>query len=271
MTGFETAMVSFLEKPKAKQATTKKIKPLNRSISSVCLNKITRAEVLVVVVLCQVSTVAKPYLIICVLRYRLVSLCMRNPEVTKETILHKSGILFNTQGYKATSISNITDATGLTKGAIYRHFSSKDELEIETLIHLSGIMHETLRERVKAQTTAGDKLRAVVQFFESYISDPPLEGGCPLLNAAVEAADAHPALRKTALQILNSLRSSLISILEKGINYKQLKRGLDKEMYATIIIAALEGAIMMSKLSGNDDDIKRIIKHLEKQIAEIEI
>ena len=196
---------------------------------------------------------------------------MRNPEVTKETILNKSGILFNTQGYKATSISNITDATGLTKGAIYRHFTSKDELEIETLIHLSGIMHETLRERVKAQATAGDKLRAVVQFFESYISDPPLEGGCPLLNAAVEADDAHPALRKTALQILNSLRSSLISILEKGIYYKQLKRGLDKEMYATIIIAALEGAIMMSKLSGNDDDIKRIIKHLEKQIAEIEI
>jgi AcrR family transcriptional regulator len=196
---------------------------------------------------------------------------MRNPEVTKETILSKSGILFNTQGYKATSISNITDATGLTKGAIYRHFTSKDELEIETLIHLSGIMHETLRGRVKAQGTAGDKLRAVVQFFESYISDPPLEGGCPLLNAAVEADDAHPALRKTALEILNSLRSSLISILEKGIYYKQLKRGLDKEMYATIIIAALEGAIMMSKLSGNDDDIKRIIKHLEKQIAEIEI
>src|SRR5688572_8667910 len=149
---------------------------------------------------------------------------MRNPEVTKETILKKSGILFNTQGYKATSISNITDATGLTKGAIYRHFTSKDELEIETLIHLSGIMHETLRVRVRAQSTAGDKLRAVVQFFESYISDPPLEGGCPLLNAAVEADDANPALRKTALEILNSLRASLVSIIEKGIYYKQIKR-----------------------------------------------
>jgi TetR/AcrR family transcriptional regulator, transcriptional repressor for nem operon len=196
---------------------------------------------------------------------------VRNPEVTKETILTKSGILFNTQGYKATSISNITDATGLTKGAIYRHFTSKDELEIETLVHLSGIMHETLRVRVKAQSTAGDKLRAVVQFFESYISDPPLEGGCPLLNAAVEADDANPALRKTALEILNSLRGSLISIIEKGIYYKQLKRTVDKDMYATVIIAALEGAIMMSKLAGNDDDIKRIIKHLEAQIAEIEL
>jgi len=206
-----------------------------------------------------------------VFRYQLVSLWMRNPEVTKETILNKSGILFNTQGYKATSISNITDATGLTKGAIYRHFTSKDELEIETLAHLSGVMDEKMRWRIKGQATAGNKLRAVVQFFESYISDPPIEGGCPLLNAAVEADDAHPALRKSALKILNGLRSGLISILEKGIYYKQLKRGIDKELYATLIIASLEGAIMMSKLSGNDDDIKRIIKHLEKQITEIEI
>lgn len=196
---------------------------------------------------------------------------MRNPVVTKETILKKSGILFNTQGYKATSLSNITDATGLTKGAIYRHFTSKDELEIETLTHLSGIMNEKIRHRVKEQPTAGKKLRAVVQFFESYISNPPLEGGCPLMNAAVEADDAHPELRKTAVKILNGLRSSLISILEKGIYYKQLRKGIDKELLATLIIAALEGAIMMSKLSGNDDDIKRIIKHLEKQIAEIEI
>jgi hypothetical protein len=92
-----------------------------------------------------------------------------------------------------------------------------------------------------------------------------------LLNAAIEADDAHPQLRQTALEILNGLRTSLISILEKGIYYKQLKKGIDKEMYATLFIASLEGAIMMSKLSGNDDDIRRIIKHLENQIKEIEM
>ncbi len=144
-------------------------------------------------------------------------------------------------------------------------------MKSKRLTHLSGIMNEKIRWRIKAEATAGNKLRAVVQFFESYISDPPVEGGCPLLNAAVEADDAHPELRKTALKVLNGLRSGLISILEKGIQYKQLKRRIDKELYATLIIASLEGAIMMSKLSGNDDDIKRIIKHLEKQITEIEI
>lgn len=196
---------------------------------------------------------------------------MRNPEATKETILKKSGVLFNTQGYKSTSISEITDATGFTKGAIYRHFESKDALEIETLNYLSSLMFQKLRERIKEQATAADKLRSIFHFFESYTSNPPLKGGCPLLNAAVEADDSNPALRQAALKILNGLRDAIVVMLETGIKYKQIKPGIDKEQYATLIIASLEGAIMMSKLSENDDDIKRMVKHLNKQISEIEL
>jgi AcrR family transcriptional regulator len=196
---------------------------------------------------------------------------MRNPEATKETILKKSGVLFNTQGYKSTSISEITDATGFTKGAIYRHFESKDDLEIETLHYLSSLMFEKLRERIREKATAAEKLRSVFHFFESYISSPPVKGGCPLLNAAIEADDSNPALRKAALKILNGLKDSVVAMLENGIKFKQIKAGIDKDYYATLIIASLEGAIMMSKLAENDDDIKRMIKHLNKQIAEIEL
>ena len=60
-------------------------------------------------------------------------------------------------------------------------------------------------------------------------------------------------------------------MLDAGIKHKQIKPGIDKEQYATLIIASLEGAIMMSKLAENDDDIKRMVKHLNKQVAEIEL
>lgn len=196
---------------------------------------------------------------------------MRNAEITKEKILKKSGLLFNTQGYKATSISNITDATGFTKGAIYRHFGSKAILEKETLYHLSNIMFESMRNTIKEKTNAPDKLRAVCRYFETYISKPPVKGGCPLLNVAIEADDAHPVLRKGALKIMDSMRQALITILDNGVKYKQLKPAIDKGFYATVIIASLEGAIMMSKLRGNDEDIKHVIQHLENLICEIEI
>ncbi len=196
---------------------------------------------------------------------------MRDPEVTRDKILKKAGILFNTQGYKATSISNITDLTGFTKGAIYRHFRDKEDLERESLAHLSELMFEKVRDVVKQEQTAGKKLRAIFRYFESYITNPPLKGGCPLLNAAIEADDTNPVLRREALKILTVLRQSVITILENGIQHKQIKSNVEKESFAALVIASLEGAIMMGKLLGDDDDIKRVVKHLDQQVKEIEL
>lgn len=196
---------------------------------------------------------------------------MRNPELTKEKILKKSGLLFNTRGYKATSISHITDATGFTKGAIYRHFKNKEILERETLYHLSAIMLNTMRASIREKKTASQKLLAVFHFFETYVTNPPLKGGCPLMNVAIEADDAHPILRRAAIKILNSIQQGLVTILDNGIRHGQLKPSINKEFYATIITASLEGAIMMSKLRGNNDDIKRVIRHLENLLKEIEL
>lgn len=195
---------------------------------------------------------------------------IRNPDETKGRILRKSGVLFNTQGYKATSLSDITTATGYTKGAIYRHFKSKAVLEKETLFHLSNVMFEKMRAHIKCEQTAGNKLRAVFRYFESYITHPEVKGGCPLMNAAIEADDSNPTLRKEAVKVLDILRDSVIAILKNGIRYKQIKKETDLEFYATLIIASLEGAIMMSKLRGDNHDIKRVIRHLEVQVQHIE-
>ncbi len=195
---------------------------------------------------------------------------IRNPDETRNRILSKSGILFNTQGYKATSISDITHATGYTKGAIYRHFKSKEVLEKETLSHLSARMFEILRERIRRESTAGDKLRAVLTYFESYVARPEVKGGCPLMNAAIEADDSNPVLRREAVNILDVLRDSLVSILKNGMRFKQIKKQIDTEYYATLIIASLEGAIMMSKLRGDNHDIRSVVRHLEQQIRDIE-
>jgi TetR/AcrR family transcriptional regulator, transcriptional repressor for nem operon len=195
---------------------------------------------------------------------------MRNPVLTRERILRQSAGLFNTRGYKATSIGDITKATGLTKGAVYRHFGSKAGLEKDTLTYLSTQMFDLVREKIRGEKTAGGKLRAIFRYFETYVTKPPLKGGCPLMNVAIEADDAHPVLRKRAVLILDALRDSIVTILENGIRFGQIRAGVDKSFYATLIIASLEGAIMMSKLRGNDHDIQAVTRHLEKQLAAIE-
>lgn len=195
---------------------------------------------------------------------------MRNPDETKGRILKKSAVLFNTRGYKSTSISDITSATGYTKGAIYRHFKNKAVLEKETLFHLSSLMFERLRDCIRNESTAGGKLRAIFRYFESYTTNAEVKGGCPLMNAAIESDDSNPTLRKEAIKVLDILSDSVKTILKNGIRYKQIKKDTDLELYATLFIASLEGAIMMSKLRGDNHDIRRMIKHLEQQLKEIE-
>lgn len=196
---------------------------------------------------------------------------MRDPEYTRNKILQRSGVLFNTRGYKATSISDITGATGLTKGAIYAHFVNKEDLERISLAKMAETMYEKMRAVIRSEPTAGRKLRAMFHFFESYITDPPFKGGCPLMNSAIESDDASPVLKKEALKILNTLRRSIVLVLENGIKHGQIKAGINGEFYATLIIASLEGAIMMGKLQDNNEDIRRILKHLETQLKEIEL
>jgi len=196
---------------------------------------------------------------------------VRNREETIATILRQAGGLFNSQGYKATSIGHITTASGFTKGAIYRHFKNKEKLEEEALGYLTSVMFGNLTKRIKSRKNAGDKLRTIVSFFESYISKPPIKGGCPLLNVAVEADDNNPQLRRKANSILEVLRSSIAHILSKGIEYGQIKKHVDKQYFATVMIASLEGGIMMSKLSRTDKDIRIVIRHLEGMITDIEV
>ena len=194
---------------------------------------------------------------------------MRNAEATKSIILKESANLFNTQGYKATSISDITRATGYTKGAIYRHFENKQDLEQHALRSLAKVMFDEIGTSIRAAANFREKFEAIFAFFENYMHTPYYEGGCPLMNAAVEADDSNPVLRQQAFNMLAQLRSSVVKIIENGKKNGQVHPETDAPFYATIIIATLEGGIMMSKLERNKEAIGHTIQHLRNLIEQI--
>jgi TetR/AcrR family transcriptional regulator, transcriptional repressor for nem operon len=196
---------------------------------------------------------------------------MRQPMQTKQTILQQAGVLFNSKGYKATSVSDITEATGFTKGALYRHFENKDELEAAALQHLLGNMLAIFREKVKSKSNAIDKLHAVLDFFGNYASKPPIKGGCPLLNVAIEADDSNNRLRKIAVGMLASLKNAIDIILKNGIRHGQIQPKTDSQLMATIMIASLEGAVMMSKLQKTDADLQTVVAYLKKTIDGLKV
>ena len=82
----------------------------------------------------------------------------RNPEQTKQLIIDKALPIFNTKGYNAASISDITSATGITKGAIYGNFKNKDEVATAAFERGVEIVAGAIAKRVRAQDTAPQKI-----------------------------------------------------------------------------------------------------------------
>nr|WP_162427189.1 TetR/AcrR family transcriptional regulator [Pontibacter pudoricolor] len=113
-------------------------------------------------------------------------------ERTRQYIIEQAAHLFNQRGYSGTSLQDIMAATGLTKGGIYGHFESKEEIALAAFNYASGIILQLLSQTVNAHQTAVAKLEALLDFYKKYLISPPITGGCPVLNTSVEADDTNP-------------------------------------------------------------------------------
>ena len=191
---------------------------------------------------------------------------MRNPEITRQLIIDKAISLFNTQGYRATSISDITQATGTTKGAIYANFSNKEEVAAAAFEHAVEIVLKEIRGCIKAAPDAPRKLEAILDYYSDYVGNPPIPGGCPVLNTAVEADDNYPLLRTKVVRLITLLKDSLRQIVHRGIVEKQLKEDIDVEGFVMLFYASIEGAIMVSRVEGDKESYKDMRRYLQRVI-----
>lgn len=196
---------------------------------------------------------------------------MRNPDLTRLTILEQSSILFNTQGYKATSLSEICMASQLTKGAIYKHFKDKAELEKEALLFMCNKLLADVAGAISKAKGTAQKLYAIIKYFESYRPhrEPPFKGGCPMMNAAIEVDDSNPELKLIVKKVMNLMYDNLCVVIRNGIKHGQVKKDTDVSGFASVLISSLEGSVMMIKMMDTNKHMNATIKFLKSEIKRI--
>jgi TetR/AcrR family transcriptional regulator, transcriptional repressor for nem operon len=189
---------------------------------------------------------------------------MSKGDETRQRIVAQAAILFNQRGFDGGSMSELMKATGLEKGGIYRHFSSKDEVAAEAFDYawqaaLGARMHD-----LNVVPNSVDRLKRFVANFVERRSSVP--GGCPLLNTAIDADDGNPVLRERARKALREWRDFLSSIVSAGVERKEIRRGADAKKVATLIISCLEGALMISRLERDREALLAAQSHLERYL-----
>jgi len=188
---------------------------------------------------------------------------MRKGEKTRQHIIEKSAGLFNRKGYAGSSIQDIIQVTGLTKGGVYRTFSGKDEIALEAFDYASRIMMEHFLKAVEKAERTIDKIIAVCKVYEDPVNHPPIEGGCPLLNTAVEADDGYPPLREKAVAAHGQFTAFIQSILDEGVASGELSSDLHSEALASFVVSSLEGGVMASRLTRNNKHVGFVIQQIK--------
>ena len=135
---------------------------------------------------------------------------------TRQAIVERAAPVFNTLGYSGTSMRDLVRESGLEKGGIYNHFAGKEELALEAFDHAVNIMGERLRSALGGREGALERLFAVIDVLSGLVEEPPVAGGCPILNIAVEADDAHPVLKERAARGATDWLMIIGKIIKEG-------------------------------------------------------
>ena len=190
-------------------------------------------------------------------------------ERTRQRIVELAAPVFNRQGYIGASLRDLVDATGLEKGGIYNHFGSKEQLALESYDYAMSRVTNHLARSQDGATDAPDRLVRMIRAFGVTARKPEIEGGCPIMNTAIEADDTHPDLRDRARDSMTLWHRLVGRIVKDGKAEGTLRDDIDPYALASTITAALEGALMLTRLYDDPSHMDHVVDHLVAHVETI--
>ena len=192
---------------------------------------------------------------------------MAKGEETRQFIIEKAAPIFNTKGIAATAMSDIMEATKLSKGSMYVHFDNKEVLACAAVDYNMKVLGDKLMAKISKCKTAKEELFTYIDFFSNAVN-PPLTGGCPLLNFGTEADDTNPVIKEKINKGININEQLLENIIKKGITNSEFKSDWNGANFATVMVAMMEGGHLMSRMSGNNDKMIVVANTLKSIVEE---
>jgi AcrR family transcriptional regulator len=190
---------------------------------------------------------------------------------TRQYIIEKTAPLFNSKGFDGTSMADLENATGLTKGSLYGNFADKEEIATEAFRYTIARIKEMVRLKLEGASTYKGQLYSLFDFYSQYVFNPPVAGGCPLLNTAVEADDHRVSMRTVVVSELMSTIRFISTLLRQGVEAGEFNPSINPEEQAYTFFCAIEGALMFSRVEQSREPMDIIVRHCKSIVDKISI
>jgi TetR/AcrR family transcriptional repressor of nem operon len=189
---------------------------------------------------------------------------------TRKTITEKSLQLFSVKGYFNTSINDILEATHLTKGGLYGHFGSKEDIWYAVYAEAVKIWREIVFKNVRDNSNPIERIEKTVEnHLKGYLGSGVFEGGCFFVNMLVEISGQSETMSREILRGFVRFSRLLHSWLEEADQKGLLKNGLNFKEIANFIVISLNGAATLYSASKDSTIWKQTITQLRFYINQL--
>jgi len=188
----------------------------------------------------------------------------KQPDVTREKILDAAFQEIYRHGFQAASLNNILANTGLTKGALYHHFPTKDELGhavIEEVVRegLDAMVFAPLRESEEPYEALLDVIRTKAARTDA----DNVKLGCALNNLMQEMSPLDARFKKRLNGVLTTWQDAVEEALRRAQKQGRVRRDVDPRAAALFIVSAWEGCVGVAKNLQSVKDFRLCMSQLE--------
>jgi TetR/AcrR family transcriptional regulator, lmrAB and yxaGH operons repressor len=173
---------------------------------------------------------------------------MPRPDRSRAALLDKAALLFRRQGYAATGVNQILDTADVKAGSLYHHFpNGKQELAAAVVDGVGAGIERRLRELLDGGSPVADIVDGWIDLMASGLSSDPRDG-CPIEPVATESVNASPQVREASARAFGGWCLAVADRL-RADGWEEH----EAEQTALAVIALVEGALILSRISGNAD------------------
>lgn len=197
----------------------------------------------------------------------------RDGKTTREAVLTAALRLMHVHGYNGTSLDDVLRESGVGKGNFYYHFRSKEELGYAILEQIVSTFVEQTLEPCFSDPT-DPPLAQIGCFLDRVVQtqrDRQCRGGCAMGNLASELSDVHEGFRKRLASVFTTWHRRLAEALADAKQRGHVGDTCDPEASARFVVASLEGAILLTKLSKDIGVMEQCVGELKRYLAAYEV
>ena len=188
----------------------------------------------------------------------------------RDLIIKAASEVIHIKGFNNTSIENILERSGVKKGNFYFYFKSKEELGFAVIEHdIEEFRRSFLLPILSSAARPMEKLMTILDGLEQEQSRANCHGGCPFGNMALELSDMHDGFRRKLQEIFLAMAEMFGQLLREASD--ELKPGTDLQEVSQLIVAGLEGGIMLSKVYKSILPMQQCVRQIKNYLHSLKV